>query len=184
MEIKINLIPPHKRQEIERNETLKSVYRFGLLIILVGATFYWALWNFNYILDLNLKAVSKELDSSSDRSQFDKIKMLDSQFIEINKKLDEVESVRKDQIYWSKFLLIFSGDVIDGIRISSLETKNYQVSLTGTAKDRDTLIAFKEKLSQGDCITAINLPFSNLSQKTDIVFQMDFVVNESCVKKQ
>jgi hypothetical protein len=184
MEIKINLIPPHKRQEIEKNETLKSVYRFGLLIILVGAAFYWALWNFNYILDLNLRAVSKELDSSSDRSQFEKIKKLDGQFSEINKKLNEIDSVRKDQIYWTIFLTKLSNDAIAGIKINSLATKNYKVSLVGMAKDRDTLIAFKEKLSEGSCFSSINLPLSNLSSKTDIVFQMDFVINESCVKKQ
>ena len=184
MEIKINLIPPYKRHEIERNEKLKSVYRFGFLIVLVGAAFYWSLWSFNYILDLNLKAVSKELDSSADRAQFEKIKKLDGQFVEISKKLDEVESIRKDQLYWSRFLVKLNEDTISGIKITSMGTKNYQVSMVGVAKDRDILIAFKDKLTQEPCFSSVNLPLSNLSLKKDIVFQISFAIKESCIKNQ
>jgi Tfp pilus assembly protein PilN len=184
MEITINLIPPHKRREIERNETLKTVYRFGILLILIGSAFYGALWSFNYILDLNLKAVSEELDSSSDRTQLDKIKNLDNQFVMINKQLSEVDTVRKDQIYWSRLLEKLSASLLDGIVINSMETKNYQISLVGKAKDRDTLIAFKDKLYQDGCFTSVNLPLSNLSSKIDINFQMDLTIKDNCLKNQ
>jgi len=56
--------------------------------------------------------------------------------------------------------------------------------LSGAADTRDNLLAFKDNLEKEGCFSNVDLPLSNLVDKTDVSFRIVFDVKESCLKKE
>ena len=77
---------------------------------------------------------------------------------------------------WSILLDDINAHVIDGIIITnfSVTSINDPISITGTAKDRNTLNEFKKSLQASTYLTAVELPINNLEQKGDIPFTISF----------
>ncbi len=66
---------------------------------------------------------------------------------------------------------------VEGITIESLtwlkDKEKIKVIAGGIAKDRKTLIAFRDKVGATGYFTGVVLPFSNLAEDEDINFQME-----------
>ncbi len=77
---------------------------------------------------------------------------------------------------WSILLDDINSHIITGILISNLSVVsiNDTMSISGTAKDRDTLNQFKKTLQESTYLTAVELPITNLQQKGDIPFSISF----------
>jgi hypothetical protein len=50
------------------------------------------------------------------------------------------------------------------------------------ANNRDNLIQFKDNLEKESCFSEINLPLSNLVEKENVEFQIDFNIKKDCLK--
>ncbi len=81
---------------------------------------------------------------------------------------------------WSILIDEVSSRVISGITISSFSITNIgdKISVTGISSDRDTLNKFKKVLQESSYLTAIDLPITNLEQKTDIPFSINFKIKD------
>jgi len=66
---------------------------------------------------------------------------------------------------------IIKGIIVDGI---SLPAPEGTMTISGMAGDRDTLNLFRDKLKTSAILTNINLPLTNLDQKSDIPFTISF----------
>jgi len=184
MEIRINLLPPYRKEEIVKSKKIKTVAKLEVFIFLMIITFFSFLLSFSYILRLNLSSVPNNLGSKDNQERYERVKEYDRQFMEINNQLSDANKIKSDQLYWSKLLMKLSEKVPDGIEITNLLTKNYGVSLVGRADNRDRLVGFKEELEEDACFTDISLPLSNLVSKENIDFQIDLKMKEECLKKQ
>jgi len=184
MEIKLNLIPKYKKEEIAESDKLKLVLRWEIEITFILIIFFMLLLSLNYILQFNLDAATSELESKQSKDKYEKISEFDNNFKIINTRVSADESIQKDQLYWSNLFQKLSDTIPDGIIISKMANKNYKVFLAGSADTRDTLISLKDRLSQESCFTDINLPLSNLVSKDNIDFQIDFNIKEECVKNK
>ncbi len=184
MEIKINLIPPYRKEEITKAKRFSLVIRMGLAILSVFILFFSFLFGLYETLEINLSAVSNYQKPSLESSKYEKIRKFDEEFEKINSRTDQVMMISNDQLYWSDLFVLLSKSTIPGIEVTDLATNNYGVSLAGKADDRDDLIAFKDKLVAEDCFDNVNLPLSNLVSKENIAFQMDFNIKEECLKKR
>jgi hypothetical protein len=85
-------------------------------------------------------------------------------------------NILKSSPQWSILVGNLQDLIIDGITVNSLNLQNPEgvISLTGVAKDRPTLNFFRDKLKESAVLKNINLPLTNLDQKTDIPFNISF----------
>ncbi len=178
----LNLIPPERKREINKLHFNKLVIWWEIEVFLILLFFLGLLFHIFYLSNQNSVFSSQQLEASRQEYSYrdledykEKIKMANSQ-------VSNLEKIQKSQLYWSKLLDKLNGLVSEGIKIESLITKDYQVSLVGTARNRDELAAFKDKLTGESCFTDINFPLSNLASRDNPSFQIQFLVKEECLK--
>lgn len=184
MEIKINLIPPYRKEEIIQTGRLKLIAKLELVSSVILVIFLFFLLFLNYIIEINLKMVSDiNLNFGSGGGRYEKVQELEGMFKEFNSRTEDVLNLKESQLYWTELFLRLNNIVFEGVDIGSVATKNYSVFLAGKAGNRDTLIKFKEQLERDNCFYEVNLPFSNLVAKDDIDFQIDFKIKKECLRK-
>jgi hypothetical protein len=182
MEIKLNLIPSYREEEIQKNKRFRLIIKLELFMLVFVLIFFAFLLSLGYILDLNLKFVSDEIESAWDKKQSDDIKKYEEQFNQTNADVAKIEKINRDQLYWSNIFSKISQASISGISMQSVATKEYSVFLVGKADRRENLVAFKDSLEKDSCFSAVNLPLSDLVSKGNIDFQMDLAINEDCIR--
>ena len=87
-----------------------------------------------------------------------------------------VKTILSNTPMWNILLDEINSRVLSGILISnfSVTSINDQMSMIGTAKDRNILNQFKKSLQASTYLTAVDLPINNLEQKGDIPFTISF----------
>lgn len=184
MEIKLNLIPPKYKEEIAKNNRKLAVINAEITATFILLCFLGMLISVRYILKLNLNSLSMAREKSAMLSKYNEIKDYDSQFVKVNSSMGDVLLINKDQLYWSNLFVKLSSIVFPGIEIETLATMDYDITLGGIAKNRDDLILFKEKLAKEECFTQVDLPLSELADKENVEFKINFRVNEDCLKNK
>lgn len=183
MEIKLNLIPPKKKEEIKKNKRLKTAIKAEIVLTIILMVFFSVLLSFRYVLGIELTG-EKTLNAQIERNdQFGKIKSYDDQFNQANDMIKQVAVIDQTQLYWSRVFVKISQLILPGIETKSLSTDNSAVTISGIADTRDNLIAFKSNLEKESCFSQINLPLSNLVDKENVTFQIVFDVDKKCLKK-
>ncbi|MFA7319557.1 MAG: PilN domain-containing protein [Parcubacteria group bacterium] len=184
MEIKLNLIPPNKKEEIKKNKRLKTAIKSEVVLTVLLVGFFIVLLSFRYILDVGLSGEAILNSEIEKADQFEKIKDYNKQFNEANDQIKQIALIDQSQLYWSRVFVKISQLIPAGIAVDSLETENYMVTLSGHADMRGDLIGFKSGLESEDCFSDVDLPLSNLVDKADAEFKIVFKVDEGCLKKQ
>ena len=183
MKIKLNLIPPQKKEEIIRANHFRLFLKWGIELFGIFAIFIVMLMSIYYILNINLR-LAKESYTTSIRSneQYKEIEKYESEINNVNGNISQIEKLQNGQLNWSKFFQRFHDHFSNEIEIKGLATRNYSVALIGAAKTRDNLISFKDSLAADSCFSEVNLPLSNLVSKEDLDFQIDFKIKQECLK--
>lgn len=184
MEIKLNLLPPYREEEIKKNKHFRLIVRLELIMFLFVLISFVFLFGLSYILDLNLEIVSRETEFSQDKKQLDDIKKYDEKFSQTNLELEKISKIKKDQLYWSNLFYKINQLIPQGVSMQDISTKDYSVFLIGKAEKREDLVAFKENLEKDNCFSLVNLPLSGLVSKNNIDFQIDLSINENCLKNK
>lgn len=184
MEIKLNLIPPSRKEEIAKNNNFKLAIRIEILLTIIFVIFLAVLFFFQYIINLNLSSLAAAYEKNENLPKYNKIKDYDGQFEQVNSLTGEVLSVKRSQLYWTILFIKLNGVVFSGITINSLSTQDYLITLKGTAKSRSDLILFKEKLDNEQCFSNVDLPISDLVNKDNVNFQINFLFKEDCIKNK
>jgi len=183
MKIRLNLVPPGRKEEIEKASRLRSVLRweFEILTILIFAVISIA--SMDAIVKMNLAAAVSELERIDKNSrQYKTIDDYDNDIKEMGNKISSIVGVQNSQPYWSKFLIRLNEKVIAGITINKVTTENYNLIIGGVSNTRDTLISFKENIEKNSCFSEVDLPLSSLAAKDNIKFQIKLKTKKECLK--
>ncbi len=183
MKIKLNLIPPSRKEEIEKAKNFKLLFRIGASLLAIAIIFWGALWSFHYFLQIDKNLAQKNLEVGNKAIDLEKIEKYDQKFKEANIKIGKIDQSESNQIYWSNLLLILEEKIPLGIKVSHLATKDYQVLITGEANSREDLVDLKEKLENVEDFQDINLPLSDLVAKNNVSFQLEFEVKRDFLKE-
>jgi Tfp pilus assembly protein PilN len=184
MEIKLNLIPQYRKDEISQQARLMKILRWEIESFFIITIFFILLLTIKYILIFNLNAQSSELESKQNKGKYEKIVSLDNNFKTVNTLVALDGSIQNDQLYWSKLFDKISTIMPEGIRAIKMATKNHTVLIAGVADTRDILVVMREKLSQEPCFSNVNLPLSNLVSKDNVAFQIEFEIKDECIKNK
>ncbi|PIR73892.1 MAG: hypothetical protein COU40_00120 [Candidatus Moranbacteria bacterium CG10_big_fil_rev_8_21_14_0_10_35_21] len=183
MKIKLNLIPDEKKDEIKSKIRLKNSLVWEAKFLGIFLVFFLILISINYILKINLTAVSAGENLGVSQEKIEEIARYESDVKKTNSELANIDKIQKKQFYWSKFFLKLDQVFDSSITLSSIVTHDYRVVLSGQAAERDKLIEFKEKLVQEECFQKVDLPLSNLTLKQDVDFTIELEISEECLNK-
>ncbi|MBU2028379.1 PilN domain-containing protein [Patescibacteria group bacterium] len=182
MEIKLNLIPPSRKEKIKKLYLLRLLTRWQVEIFLMLLIFLALLWHLDYVLKIEATSNLRQIEMSRQSFSYKDMQDYGEKIKTANAQVEQLGKIQKGQLYWSVILEKLNQIIFSGIKIDNLSTKNYQVFLTGVADNRDDLVNFKEKLTEESCFTEVDFPLANLMNKEQAVFQMQFMVKEECLK--
>lgn len=181
MRVTLNLLPEEKKEEIARARRFKAAIFWEAAILAVAIVCLLFLVSLNYILSFEVRSLQELENQDSGKEQYQAVKKYEEAFSDVTAKTGELALVSKDQLYWSKLFEELSSIIPDGIKVSSISTKNFALILTGSADTRDNLISFKDKLAGDKCFTDVDLPLSNLVSRDNADFQMNLKVKRECL---
>lgn len=184
MEIKLNLIPQYKKDEIAQSTRLMMILRWEIEIFFIIIIFFVLLLSLKYILILNLDTQISESGSKQSKERYEKVVSLDDNLKTVNTLVTLDESIQNDQFYWSKLFEKLSEIIPDGISVIKLASKNNMILIAGMADTRDILVDMRERLSREQCFSNVNLPLSNLVSKDNVAFQIEFDIKDECIKNK
>lgn len=184
MKIYINLLPQQIKQEIKRKKMFRQILREEVLFLLPIIVFIFVLFNVYYVLTIQRDVFIQNYSLQQSQESYKNLSLYEEKFKQINGIDESLGKIQSQHLYWQNLFQQLSAVVPNGIYISDLSTKNYNVFLLGKAKNREDLINFKNQLETDTCFQNVNVPLSNLVVKNDIDFQIDFVITVDCLKKQ
>ena len=179
----INLLPPAKKGAIAEVRKLKAILGWEAVITFIALCFFGFLFALSSLLDFNLALISGMKNNEADGAKYAKIEEYQKEFSQINTQLERLSKIDSDQMYWSSALLALDSAVPDAVGITEITTKDLILSLSGHANTRDNLLTFRDRLSQSDCFSNVDLPVSELVSKDNVDFQMKLNVSEKCLRK-
>ncbi len=181
--IRLNLIPANKKEEIERADRLHQVFKWEVSMAFLIMVLFVILLSVYSIVRVNLQAVTSE-SGSANSGKYAQLKQYDEKLKEANDEVAIADKIQAGQFYWSELFNKINALISPGIKLAGINTQNYDVYLTGNADTRDNLMSFEEKLKGESCFQNVNLPISDLVSQTNVDFQIQFTIKDSCLKKQ
>lgn len=183
MDVYLDLLPEGKKEEIKKKKIFWLVIRQEVRLFIPLALFIAILFAINFNLKFQAGSIEKIQALEQSQEKYRELKSYEDKFRDINSKALLALSLQSGHLRWSPVLKKISEAVPEGVSLKKLATKDYSVSVSGTAGNREDFLVFEEKIKTSDCFSEVNTPLSNLISKENVVFQIDFKVNDNCLKK-
>jgi type IV pilus assembly protein PilN len=184
MKIYIDLLPEERKNEIKRKKLFRLIVKqevlflFPLLVLIViMLDIYW-------VLGIQKNSMIETGSLEQNQGKYKELSEYEDKFKEINTATAILNKLQQSHLSWSNLIEVITKSTPDGIYLTDFANKDYQILLTGKARNRESLIAYKEALIASGCADNVNVPLSNLVNKTDVDFQLDFMVKQECIKKK
>lgn len=167
--ISLNLIPQEQKKQL-KNERLYSVIKEAItLILLFSAVTSIMLLLSRYYLENQLASLMEQNAANISTNEAN-----DRRINIINSKIKAVEGIQKNfmgsELLLEKVINIVPADIacnsITFFRQQSI------IEISGNAKNRESLLAFKEALEKADWIKSVDLPINSLINKENNAFNI------------
>ncbi len=162
----LNLLPEKFSQEIKLRNLFQTIFRSGIVFILVlvsvSASFFMA--------DRILQSFFKVVDNTNFLIQTQIEEPVDVR--EVNLKLSRVEDIQEKSFPWLEVLGEVSGTLPEGVFLESLEVNKEEkvISMSGVSLTRQYLVEFRNNLEESDIFLEPDLPLENILKREDINF--------------
>lgn len=174
----INLLPPSRRQFLNRRARIIAVQRFVVSVlfglVLLTASGLVTIGGFRYLAASASQSVSAELDEKV--SEFRRIRdsvSSDNAFIEAT------YDVQKNRIVWSAFLMEVFKALPPGVSISELSgTAEGRFTFRGRADSRNLIVVLEKSIADLPMVTSVDAPHTNLIQRTDSEYTFNVTLKE------
>ena len=183
MKIYLDLLPQGKKNELKRKKIFRIILREEMLFLLPVIFFIVILLNIYYVLNLQHNSSMAVSSMNKAQDKYQELSGYEQKFAQENDSMDLLTKIQQNHIKWRNVLQELARITPSGITISDFSTKDYQVFLVGKAQTRDDLLGFKSQLESSACFQSVDVPLSDMVEKDDVDFQLDFVVTQDCLKK-
>jgi len=184
MKILLDLLPEERKEELKRARIFRkviwveTVFLFPVLVMIVILSD-----NF-YVLNLEKNSAAKSYAQQEQQDQYKKLASFQDSFRQANTLSAAALNFQNKHLYWTNALAQLGAVFPDNITLTNISTNDFKMTVAGKAKTRDDLLNFQSKLQQSACFQNVDLPLSDMVQKSDIDFQIDFDVTNSCLAKK
>jgi len=182
MNILLNLLPEDKKAHLKERVRSRFVFSQMLMLLFFQGFYIFILVGAFFALRYNetsFQNATQQLESGDNRRSLVEI---EKKFQEVNKKVEVAVLLDLEHLHFTDLLLIFERALPAEVTLSSVATKEYEVSFSGKAAERNDIVTLEKNLSAEPCIVAVDIPPSTWLSPKDISFQIGFSVKKECVK--
>ncbi|MFH1890819.1 MAG: hypothetical protein ABIJ91_04635 [Candidatus Kuenenbacteria bacterium] len=169
MQVGLNLINQQTKKEIAKDiHLILVINNFGIIVLALAVAAIFLFCGQAY-LNYRVEKIEK----------IDAVTSYDAEIANINRKINQVELVRKDYVKWSRVLVNLLSAAPEGNSIDSLmlDKKNNKAVINGRSETRDNFLELKDGLEHSDLISDLNSPISNILYQKDINFNLEATLN-------
>lgn len=172
----LNLLPPKLKKEYEYNSKkryLAALLSWFFVIFLVVIIFLLVIY-FILLFQINEQNIQKSFLMGFDEGG--KIAELESKITELNEKISFFQDIN-GELAVSRLVDII-GFVPENVKLNNVffDATSGNVILSGTAKNRESLIVLKNNLERSEKVDNFIFPFSNLLRDENIGFSLNFIL--------
>lgn len=182
MKILLNLLPREQKRATERHVRFRMIVAQGSALLLLAGFYCAILLGISFLLSSQLKSdvdTSKQTESQS--KALADIATYESAFRAANTKSAELSRILAQHVAWKEFFRALDENVPSDIVITNVLSKDYQVTLSGTAKNREALLEFQRNMNNSSCFSESSVPLSDLLEKENIDFALSATIQEECL---
>lgn len=172
----INLLPPKEKkriQKIYRARRLRATSWLVIVLVLVSIGMLVPV----YLLSRSTEmlAETKKQELSRDANSLNPLEVKEEIFL-INKKVRVLADNDHTKIY--DLFSDITQSKRSGISIVAVSFRPSEISISGNARNRETLLSFRRDLEQKGYSKKVDLPVSNFAQNIDIDFSIKVTLDE------
>lgn len=170
--ISLNLLPAEAKHRVRQSiyASVVRVYVTWILVVLaiIGGVIYLN----TYLLSQEVNDLDIEISLASKATSIEQGGSLQENIVRLNTEIRTIDEVQKDYTPMAQFLSSFVATIPAGITITTLQVdvSTRVLVLQGVAATRADLIAFREVIRGNEVFTSSDLPISDLTQRSDILF--------------
>jgi len=173
----LNLLPKKEKEDLKRRLLNRYISFFGLFliaIILFLIAILVAIYSVLYLTQTRIKQSNVLFTQAQELEK--QVSSLNKDLADfINQRLEYINKIEKEKIYWSQVLEKLTQTIPNNIRLSSLEIDE-KVKIAGYAKTRDDLILLQKILEREPQFKELESPLSNFVKQQDIDFFFAFKI--------
>jgi len=152
------------------------------MLLFIIAVFISIVISINLILKIQVSSLDKIHSFEQARSSYQELQKYENEFKQTNSEISLLYGIQRSNLHWLSVFYELDSIVPEEIILTDLITKNYGITLLGRADTRNNLLKFQENINASECFDSANVPLSNLVFKENISFQINFKVNDDCLK--
>jgi hypothetical protein len=156
----------------------------SITLALFFVAIFFATWSFMSMMQNNY---NKRISSLSLLPSSENGVLLKEKADNFNRLISQASIMSKQEIVWSTVIDEIRSKTNDNIKINtlSLPSADGLLTISGNAKDRDSINNFKTSFEESALFGDINIPLNNLGKKEDIPFSLTFKIkNSELIHKQ
>jgi len=182
--ISLNLLPEGQRKELLRARRFWIVVRQATYASAVLLFFVVILVSINALLTIQLNALRDVGAQQQAQASYQELQRYEEKFKSINAQATYRLKLEKNHLFWSHLFLTLNETMPQGVTLSTFSTADNAVTITGVARQRDTLLAFRDKLTVEECLRGVDVPLADLVVRENLQFHLTFMVTEECLKRK
>ena len=182
MNILLNLLPEDKKAHLKERVRSRFVFSQMLMLLFFQGFYIFILAGAFFALQYNessFQSTTQKMESGDSRKALLEI---EKKFQEVNKRVEIATMLDREHFHFTDLLLVFERALPTGITLTSMTTKDYEVSFSGKAEERNNIVLLEKKLNEESCIASVNIPSSTWLSPKDIDFQISFSIKKECIK--
>lgn len=175
--LRLNLLPPQEKKELELAEIGHWFISFFGLILVILMIFSLLLFSTYAYLSILVKAQNELIAIEQSNVEIvGQVKQIEEKIKQTNQNLSQIYHLQKDFVCWSPILEELARTVPQGIYLTnfSYQALTNQVNLNGRAETREQLLIFQQTLKENPQFIELEAPLSNLLKQRDIDFSFSF----------
>lgn len=168
----INLLPEEEKRKLAIIAQNKTLIFYGIILISIILIGTGLIWFVNLKMKGNLVKIEGQITSLQVESS--RYKKLEDQAILIADRINEIEKLKTTPTF-SEILTEFANQTPLGVKITNFsanpETKP-AFRISGEAKDRSSIVQFKESLESSSFFSQVNLESISISSEGKVGFNL------------
>lgn len=182
----INLLPKREQKEIRLGFLFNYLKNFWLVVIISLLIVFLLALALKIYLAATIKQTQQAIAQAQNLLASSDNQKVQNEVLALNDDINTIKNLRLQHYYWSNALEELANLMPADFEINILtfDRATGKVDLTGTAKNRPSIIDFWGAMHKTDYFRQINFPLTNLEKANDVPFTFTFYLNVRRLKQE
>ena len=182
MKIFLNLLPPARKAILRRRFRTVAIIRYGATILLVPVVAMGALMGFLGAAQIERQGLITAHDAMINTVDYTALMHDDHTIVAINDAVGRSNRLLDSQRSLSRPIVALSATAPDYVRLATLTIDAAGLlTVTGVARTRDDVLAFRDALVADTCFVEVDLPITSIVRPEDAPFSIVATVTDHCL---